>query len=192
MARNYEDWLKERLTKKRYDHSLAVEKRAEELAEIHGADAEKASLAGLLHDCCHSLPFDGQLKIISAHGILLDGFTMAHPQLWHAIAGSLVITDELGVDDAEIISAVRLHTTGAKGMTRLEQVVYLADLTSADRDYPGAEENRKLAEKSLTLCMLASLSHTINTLTSRNAPIVRDAWEAYNYFWNLSEKETAK
>lgn len=192
MARDYEIWLKERLTGKRYAHSAAVRDRAAALAKIHGADAEKAALAGLLHDCCHSLPFDGQLKIINAHGILLDDFTMAHPQLWHAVAGSLVISDGLCACDVEIISAVRLHTTGAKDMTKLEQVVYLADLTSGDRDYPGVEENRRLAEKSLTLCMLKSLSRTINMLAEQNAPIVRDAWEAYNYFWDLSKKEIAK
>lgn len=192
MARNYEDWLRGRLTEKRYTHSLAVRERAAELAKIHGVDAEKAALAGLLHDCCHSMPFEEQLKIINAHGILLDDFIMAQPQLWHAVAGGLVIAEDLGIEDAEIISAVRLHTTGAKDMTKLEQVVYLADLTSGDRDYPEVKENRRLAEKSLTLCMIKSLSYTINTLAAKNAPIVRDAWEAYNYFWELSKKETVK
>lgn len=189
MAQDYEGWLKERLTKKRLAHSLAVRERANELARIHGVNAEKAALAGLLHDCCHCLPSEEQLKIINAHDILLDSYTMAHTNLWHALAGSLVIQDELEITDTEVISAVRWHTTGVKDMTRLEQVVYLADLTSADRDYSGVKEDRRLSEKSMSLCMFKSLAHTIEELVEDNEPIVRDAWEAYNYFWELAEKE---
>lgn len=182
-------WLGARLTQERYDHSLAVEKRAGFLAGIHGVDAEKAELAGLLHDCCHSLPPDRQLKIIESHGILLDEFTAAQPQLWHAIAGEIAVREELGIDDGEILTAIRLHTTGAGDMPRLAQVVYLADLTSADREYEGAEENRGLSEKSLELAMRKQLSYTIGYLVKTGAPVVKDAFEAYNYFWELTCKE---
>lgn len=34
-------------------------------------------------------------------------------------------------------------------MTLLEKVLFVADFTSSDRDYPGVEEIRKAARKSL-------------------------------------------
>lgn len=176
-------WLEAGLSKKRFLHSLAVEERAAFLAKLYGEDSGKAALAGLLHDCCHGLSYDEQLKIISSRGIILDDFTLAQPDLWHAIAGSIAIQSELGIDDAEIISAVRLHTTGGKDMTVFEQIIYVADLTSADRNYPDSDEYRALSEKELESCMKKSVGYTIKTLIDKNAPIVREAWEAYNYFW---------
>lgn len=187
MEREAHRWLRERLTEKRYLHSLAVSERAAFLANFHGGDADKAALAGLLHDCCHCMPYADQLKIINSRGILLDDFAIAQPQLWHAIAGSIAVQSELGVHDGEIISAVRLHTTGGKNMTALEQIVYLADLTSADRDYPEVEEYRALSEESLPECMLRALRYTIGKLAEQNAPIAREAWEAYNYFWSRKQ-----
>lgn len=43
--------LKENITKKRFVHSINVMDLSEELAAAHGADREKAAVAGLLHDC---------------------------------------------------------------------------------------------------------------------------------------------
>lgn len=182
---DFREWLGERLTPERFSHSLAVAERAAFLAELYGEDRDKAALAGLLHDCCQCLKNGEQLKIMNSHGIILNTFILAQPQLWHAVAGSIVIQDELGIDDADIISAVRLHTTGGKDMTTFEQIIYIADLTSDDRDYPGSDEYRVLSEKSLERCMLKNLGFTIQTLVDKNLPIVNDAWEAYNYFWNL-------
>ena len=45
------DYLKSNLSEKRFEHTMGVAKTAVELAKIYSADAEKAYLAGLLHDC---------------------------------------------------------------------------------------------------------------------------------------------
>ena len=46
----YDTLLRQKLSPKRYEHSVAVMERAVELAKRYGVDAEKAKLAGLLHD----------------------------------------------------------------------------------------------------------------------------------------------
>ncbi|MBQ1983373.1 MAG: HD domain-containing protein, partial [Spirochaetaceae bacterium] len=43
--------LKRRLKESRYIHSIGVADTAKELAGLHGADPQKAYLAGLVHDC---------------------------------------------------------------------------------------------------------------------------------------------
>lgn len=187
MEPNFRNWLQKKLTASRYEHSCEVEKRAGILAQIHGENVEKARLAGLLHDCCHSLAKDEQLKVIESHGILLDILTKAQPQLWHAVAGSILVEDELGIHDPEILAAIRYHTTGREKMSKLEQVIYLADYTSLDRHYPGVLKNRKLSEKSLEKCMLKSLKQTLGKLVRARVPIVSDACAAYNYFWELEQ-----
>lgn len=187
MGLDFERWIRGRLTEKRYMHSLAVRERAVFLARLNGENEDKAALAGILHDCCKCLPQVEQLKIIESRGIILDDFTRLQPELWHGIAASVVVEDELHIRDADVLSAIRLHSTGAKDMTRLEQIIYLADLTSADREYPDVQTVRDMSEESLEKSMLYCLKHIIGMLLADGSPIVRDGWEAYNYFWKLTK-----
>ena len=63
----------------------------------------------------------------------------------------------LKINDDDIISAVRYHTTAREGMSLLEKIVYLADFTSEDRDYPGVEDMRKAVEVSIEHAMSEAL-----------------------------------
>ena len=56
--------LKERLTPRRYIHSLNVAESATMLARIYGADEEKAYTAGLVHDSCKDMPAGLQLSYL--------------------------------------------------------------------------------------------------------------------------------
>ena len=141
--------LRERMNEHRYQHSLNVAKRAVFLAEKYGADPEKAQFAGLVHDICKGIPNEGQLLIIKSAGIELDGDTMKSPALWHSIAGAVYCEHKLGVIDKDVLNAVRYHTSGRGKMSILEKVIYMADLTSAERNYPDAEYTRNLTDYSL-------------------------------------------
>lgn len=141
--------LKNRMNEHRYEHSLNVAKRAAFLAEKYGADVEKARFAGLIHDICKGIPQEEQLAIIEKEGITLDEDTKKSPALWHSIAGAIYCEHELCVTDKDVLNAVRYHTSGRGNMSILEKVVYMADLTSAERNYPDAEYTRNLTDKSL-------------------------------------------
>ena len=141
--------LKKRMNEHRYEHSLNVAERAVFLAEKNGADAEKARFAGLIHDICKGIPKEEQLEIIKNAGIELDEDTLKSPALWHSVAGAVYCERELGVTDKDVLNAVRYHTSGRGNMSILEKVVYMADLTSAERNYPDAEYTRNLTDKSL-------------------------------------------
>ena len=141
--------LKSRMNEHRFEHSLNVAKRAVVLAEKNGADVEKAEFAGLIHDICKGISSEEQLLLIKNEGIELDEETMASPALWHSLAGAIYSEHELGVTDADVLNAVRYHTSGRGGMSILEKVIYMADLTSAERNYPDAEYTRNLTDFSL-------------------------------------------
>jgi predicted HD superfamily hydrolase involved in NAD metabolism len=128
------------------------------------------------------MPKAEQLKIIETRGILLDKHTLAQPKLWHAIAAGAILEDELGIKDAEVIEAVRLHTAGAADMGRLAQAVYLADLTSEDRDYPDIAHYRALSERDMEAAMLECLAFIIRMLIGQGRPVSRDSIDAYNHF----------
>ena len=63
---NYiENWLKENLSSKRFNHSLGCADTAQKLAKLYNLDEKKAYLAGLVHDCAKNFDNDLLLKIIN-------------------------------------------------------------------------------------------------------------------------------
>lgn len=176
----YKELLKNRLTPKRYNHSLCVADEAVRLAEKYGGDVEKAYLAGLLHDITKNATPQEHLHIFEEFGIMLNSVEKNAEKLWHAISGSAFIEHKLNICDSEIITAVRFHTTARKGMTLLEKLLYLADFTSADRDYDDVDIMRQKVDISIQSALEYALSYTINDLVSQNKPLHIDTVEAYN------------
>lgn len=174
--------VKETLSPKRYAHSLAVRDRAIELAGMYGYDWYKAGVAGLIHDICKEMDEDAQLNYLRRCGILLDALTLMHPQVWHGITASFYVRREYGIRDEEILSAVRYHTTGRAAMTLGEKILYLADLTSADRIFPNVDHVRMLCEQSLDDAVAYCQGTIMERLVRERRPIVQDALEAYNYY----------
>ncbi len=167
----YADIIRGRLTPRRFEHSLAVAEQAVHLAEKYGADPEKARTAGLLHDILKDTDGDSQLQIFKEFGILLDAVEEKAPKLWHARAGAAFLQHVLGIEDHEILDAVRYHTTARAGMSLLETVLYLADFTSADRDYPDVDVMRELTERDLSAAMQYAVAYTIDDLKEQGRPV---------------------
>ncbi len=175
----YIDIIRGRLTPRRFEHSLAVAKQAEYLAQKYGCDPDKARVAGLLHDILKDTDGDSQLQILKDFGILLDAVEEKAPKLWHARAGAVFLEHILGITDPEILDAVRYHTTGRAGMTLPEIVLYLADFTSADRDYPDVDVMRELTERDIDEAMRYALAYTIEDLNAQNRPVHPDTLACY-------------
>ncbi|MBQ7288103.1 MAG: bis(5'-nucleosyl)-tetraphosphatase (symmetrical) YqeK [Clostridia bacterium] len=175
----YKEILRNKLTEKRYHHSLCVAEEAVRLAEKYGCDTQKAFYAGLLHDILKDTPGDEQLQIMQELGIILTEIERSAPKLWHAMAGSAYLRYTFDLSE-DIVSAVRYHTTAKPDMTLLEKVLYLADYTSADRDYDGVEEMRRAVEVSMEAALRVALQFTVQDLSARNLPIHPDTFMAYN------------
>lgn len=172
--------IRSRLNTARFQHSLNVAESAEYLAQIYGADSEKAYTAGLLHDVMKNASDEEQLGVLSEAGIELMPVERANRKLWHAMAGAAYIKFVMGIDDREIIRAVRYHTTGRAGMSPLETTVYLADYISAERNYPGVFEMRKLCEESSDAAIAYALDFGIPDLVKKGQVIHPDSIELYN------------
>ncbi|MDD6489754.1 MAG: bis(5'-nucleosyl)-tetraphosphatase (symmetrical) YqeK [Clostridia bacterium] len=179
-VKDYDKIIKDRLSSKRYEHSKNVAKEAVRLAKKYGADVQKAEIAGILHDITKEAEQKEQFDVIEKAGIELTELERSTPKLWHAISGSAYIKVILGIDDEDIINAIRFHTTGRCGMSLLEKVIFIADFTSAERDYDGVEKMRKAADKSLEEAMIEGMSFTICDLADRKLPIAPDTFKGYN------------
>ena len=168
------------LSEDRRVHSLNVSAEAVRYAEKYGGDVEKARLAGLLHDVTKETDFDTQLQIIENGGIMLTELEKRSPKLWHAISGACYVRDVIGIDDEDIFNAIRFHTTARAGMSQLEKIIFLADFTSAERDYPDIDVIREHAEHSIEEGMLYGIKFTIGRLVGRGDLVSPDALSAYN------------
>ena len=72
------------------------------------------------------------------------------------------------------------HTSGKGGMSLLDKVLFVADYISADRDYPGVEELRVTAYRSLEEAMVEGIRFTVDELMGQELPVAAESIEAYN------------
>ena len=172
--------LKSRLNEKRYKHSLAVADEARRLAAKYGADEEKSYLAGLLHDITKNSPREEHLNIFNTFGIILDDVENNSEKLWHAVSGAAFVRNILKIDDEQIVDAIRYHTTARADMPLLSKILYLADFTSADRDYDDVDVIRALVDKSLNEAFVYALKYSIVDLVKCGRAVHTDTLKAYN------------
>ena len=173
--------VKQQLPEKRYIHTLGVVQSAKELARRYGVDEDKAELAAIYHDYAKYRPLDEMEQIIKDYGLPADLLT-ANTELWHAPVGAVLVQREAGVEDEEILSAIRYHTSGRAQMTELEKVIYLADYIEPGRSFPGVDEVRELAARSLDEAVMKAIANTIAFLMSKQQTIYPDTFHAYNDF----------
>ena len=174
------DWLKAYLDEKRYIHTLGVRDSAVMLADRYGADVDKARLAGLLHDCAKSLSKDNMVCKIREAGYALEHEIFQSEALMHGIAGAVIARQVFGIEDPEILSAVECHTTGKRGMSLLDKIIYLADLIEPNRNYPGVDELRDAAVEDLDKAVLMGLKFGIEHVLVTNRYLHPRTIEAWN------------
>ncbi|HWR22286.1 MAG TPA: nicotinate-nucleotide adenylyltransferase [Feifaniaceae bacterium] len=138
------------LNRNRYRHTMGVVRTAIALADRYGADAEKARLAALLHDCARG----------SDSGALS-----------HAASGERLARTRYGVTDEEVLRAIRLHTTSGQGATKLDKIIYVADMIEPGREFPGVERLRALAFLDLNAAMLECLKDCIGYVRARGQSV---------------------
>lgn len=177
----YKKKIAARLSEARYEHSVCVAKEAATLSILFGADESKAYIAGLIHDIAKEIPQDEQLQMLKKSGIILDGVEQKTPKLWHAILGAQLVRS-LGINDEQIINAIRYHTTAREGITLLEQVVYLADWISFERSFQAARTIRERIAFGLDSATLCALSVSIAGLAKKESSLHIDTVKAYNSF----------
>lgn len=174
-------YLKENLMEKRYIHTLGVAETAKKLAKLNGVSEEKAEIAGLAHDVAKNLSIEKMKNIIEQNGIILSKIEENNPSLWHSIIAHIEAKDKLKIEDEEILDAIRWHTTGKENMSKLDKIIYLADMIEPSRDFSGVEELRNDSKDDLDKAMLNALTHTIKYLLEKGCLIDINTVKARNY-----------
>lgn len=158
------------MPERRWLHVQGVIETSIVLARRFGADPAKAELAAILHDLAKYWPVDRMEAYIREEGVDLDvlGYDK---ELWHAPAGAYAAAKDFGVTDAEVLDAVRWHTSGRESMTLLDRVVCLADYMEPSREFPGVDRIRELAQTDLDGALTAGFDSTIRFLLDKGKRI---------------------
>lgn len=178
-------YLKNNLSQKRYNHSLNVAEECKKLALKYGEDPDKAYFAGLLHDVCKEIPAEEQKKMVLNCGFYVCREEIETRSLHHAVAGAFFLKSYFGIEDIDIINAVRFHTVGRAGMSRLEEIVYLGDLISADRDYKDVDRLRKLAYSDLNDALRESFAFSVKSVAKKGGLLPACTVEGYNFYTRI-------
>ena len=175
-------YLKANLVEKRYIHTLGVADTAKKLAKLNGISEEKAEIAGLAHDVAKNLSKVKMKEIINEHNIILSEVEENNANLWHSIIGPIEAKDKLGIEDEEILDAIRWHTTGKEHMSILTKIIYIADMIEPSRNFEGVEDIRKVTFEDLDMGVYYGLTHSIEFLLIKNLLIDENSMRARNYF----------
>ncbi|HEY4390593.1 MAG TPA: bis(5'-nucleosyl)-tetraphosphatase (symmetrical) YqeK [Paenibacillus sp.] len=160
------DIVSAQMPARRWTHVEGVMATSVSLAERYGADPVKADLAALLHDLAKFWPIERQEAVMLEHELnpeLLE----YDKQLLHSEVAAFVAEHEYGIDDPEVLDAIRYHTSGRVGMTLLDKIVCLADYMEPGRNFPGVERIRELAEHNLEQALVAGFDSTISFLIEK-------------------------
>lgn len=176
-----QEYLKNNIGESRYIHTLGVVKTAKELAKLNNEDENKAELAALVHDIAKQMPIPKQMEILKDSGIEIDIITENSPQVLHGFVGAILAKSLIGVEDEDIINAVKNHTVARKNMSTLEKIIYIADYIEPNRNYPGVEELRKITYDNLNDGVLQGIENTINFVMSRRQLVHPSTMDARNY-----------
>lgn len=176
--------LENKLTKKRYEHSIGVSYTAAALAMVHGVDTEKAAIAGLLHDCAKCYSPEEKLKRCKKNKLSINKYEKKNPELLHAKLSAYYAREKYEVCDEEILSAITWHTTGKADMSVLDKIIYIADYIEPNRKMlPQMDEIRREAFMDLDVCLVHILKNTIQYLMVRDPESIDSiTLETYEFY----------
>lgn len=175
--------LESRLDPMRYEHSLSVSFTSVALAMRYGYDIHKAEIAGLLHDCAKRFSDSVLIAKCEKHGIPLAEDELRAPAVIHAIYGAWIAEHKFGIQDEEILSAIRCHTTGKPAMGMLDKILYVADYIEPRREKAGnLPEMRYLAFQDLDQAVYALLSSSLSYLGKKGGNVAGMTRQAFMYY----------
>ena len=160
----------------RRKHTLGVALTAAKYAAKYKLPERKVILAAALHDVAKNMPQTAPE---------LAGFALQEEvpaPVLHQYAGAYVAEHSLGIDDEDVLNAVRYHTSGRPNMSDLEKLIFLSDMLEPGRDFKGIEKLRRALENDLNECMCLSLKHELKYLKRGGGTIYPLTFKAYEYY----------
>ena len=172
----------ESLPDKLQAHIFRVRDVGLDLASRHGIDEERAELAILGHDVARAAKKSEIMRQADRFGLTMLDIERKAPVMLHGPVGAELLRHEDGLDDEEILDAVRYHTTGHPTLTPLGLLVFIADKLEPRKikSYPYQQELRHIANESLGQAVLEFLCRESALRLQRRRAVHPDSVSAIN------------
>ena len=182
--------LKTMMSPKRFQHTLGVRKEAVRLAAIHSLPVQRCALAALLHDCAKGMSLKDMNRVARENHLTDSETVLSSGALLHAPVGAYLAKTEFHIRDEEVLNAIRSHTVGRPGMTKLEMCIFVADATEEGReDYHGLKELRALCNRSLAAAVYRSLELTQEYVEGSGRAFDADSLKTKRYLESILTDE---
>lgn len=133
------------MNSKRFAHSISVGHCAETLAQVYGADMFSARVAGILHDWEKLLPDEKTIELAEHFRIQAEAPYQKIAGLLHGPLAAKTLPAIYPWLSEQILSAIQKHTAGDRQMSKLDKILYVADLIEPLRpNYTSVEETRNV------------------------------------------------
>ena len=172
--------VKEKVSEKRFAHSIGVMNMCEKLAKQYGADEKKAKLIGIVHDIAKEMSDEEMLEYVRKNKIAITETEKQIPQILHGKIAADMCKKKYDFDD-EMCEAIAYHTTGKENMTLLQKVLFVGDKIDETRTYDSAKELRNIAFQSLDEAIIKNIDETLKINIKRKSLIVEESIKARNY-----------
>ncbi|MBQ9086846.1 MAG: bis(5'-nucleosyl)-tetraphosphatase (symmetrical) YqeK [Clostridia bacterium] len=195
MLAELREGVRRTMSEKRFRHTAEVERMAERLGTLYVPDQiMMLRAAALLHDMTKEYSPDHHLMICAQKNIPLTKEDVYAPKTFHARTAAVLIPEKYpAFATEELIGCVRWHTTGRRGMTLCEKLLYLADYIDLSRTFEDCVRLRNyffdaspetMTEKErlshLRDTLILSFDMTVSALLFEGAPISPDTLDARN------------
>lgn len=170
-------YLSVSVCKERYDHSMRTAQTAKNLCLRFGEDAELGEIAGVAHDICKEMKSDLLLNLVSVSEYEISQIEKDKPSLLHGKAASVLLKNDFGVSNKDLLEAVSNHVFGKPKMCNLAKILYVADKSEPGRPYVNQEYLEKLQKMSLNELVEYVLENNIAYLTKKGKAISKETYE---------------
>ena len=175
-----EKYLRSNLSEGRFLHSKRTADTAEKLCMLYGGDPCKGRVAGLLHDIAREHGNDEITRLAGTDGLGISSIESEYPVLLHGRAGAVLAKSEIGIDDEEILDAVRWHTTGKLDMSVLTAVLYVADYIEPGRTHIDNEFRCRIKEMSLDRLVMEIVRSSIAYCRKKGYSVAEQTFLLYH------------
>lgn len=178
LKKEIKSYLKAHQSPQRYRHILGVKEIAALMGEKYYVKGKgiskkdfiaKLEIAALLHDLDKGRDEEYMLNRINSLNLSKNEKSeiKKNKEIYHAFSASVSAKEKFGVNDEDILSAVRYHTTGKENMSIYDKIIYIADFIEPGRDFPKVSYFRELAFKDLNKCLIESFEYTMEYIKSK-------------------------
>ena len=186
------EYVKTKLDEKRYNHTKRVVKKAKQLAKLYNAPIDKVKIGAYLHDIAKFYKVEDMAELVGNKYPEVNREVYRNGQILHGFAAAEIAERELGIEDTEILDAIRYHTVGKENMSLTAKIVYLADAIEDARDWFGVVKARKLAEKNIDTAIIYELNQKIEYLIKKDSLIHPNTLTFRNDLLTKKKKEREK